>query len=152
MDGRGEGRGRRRVIARSQSPEQTEAFAKAFAEKLPPNAVVALYGDLGAGKTTFVRGLITGLQGQSSQEVCSPTFSLLNIYSSQPLLYHFDLYRIPHAQEFVAAGFDEYFNAGGICCIEWAEKIAPLLPERTISVTLRYLSENDRELVLGKEV
>lgn len=139
-------------IYKSASAEQTEEFGRSFGEQLPVNSVVTLHGDLGAGKTTLVRGLAAGIlkvKG-ASQEVSSPTFSLLNIYSGTPTLYHFDLYRLPHSNEFLAAGFDEFFHANGICCIEWAEKIEPLIPKQSIRITLRYLGEGERELTIEK--
>lgn len=130
----------------SRSSEETHRLGVDFGKALPPNAIVAFFGDLGAGKTTFIRGLVEGVGGINLKEVCSPTFTFLNIYQGNRALYHFDLYRLPRKEEFFAAGFEEYFYADGICCIEWAEKIAPLLPSHTINVRLSYLTEHERHL------
>ena len=105
--------------------EETRAFAKQLAQRLKPGDIIALFGDLGSGKTTFVQGLIP------SKEVTSPTFSYLHIYGN---FYHFDLYRLPSIDDFIALGFQDYFFAGGICCIEWPEKIVSLLPPHSIHI------------------
>jgi tRNA threonylcarbamoyladenosine biosynthesis protein TsaE len=128
------------------SAEEMQLFSKEWAASLPLGAVVALYGDLGAGKTTFVRGMAQGIEGIDVQTVSSPTFTLLHIYQGSLPLYHFDLYRLPNALEFLNAGFDEYFATAGICCIEWADKISSLLPKNTWSVTLSYLGQESREI------
>lgn len=128
------------------SADELEQFGKEWAALLPPGAVVALFGDLGAGKTTFVRGIAASIEGIDSQSISSPTFTLFHLYPGAVPLYHFDLYRLPHCDEFVNAGFDEYFETQGICCIEWAEKITPLLPEHTWRVTLSYLGPHSRHI------
>lgn len=131
---------------RTCSAEETHQLGKLLGASLPANAVVALQGDLGAGKTTFVRGLISGASTSDDREVCSPTYTFLNIYQGKATVYHFDLYRLPREEEFIHAGFHEYLSAGGICCIEWAEKISLLLPRPHLRVTLQYLGENEREV------
>lgn len=118
---------------RLENHEETLQFGKNMASTLPANAVLALSGDLGAGKTTFVQGLALGLQIE--EPIQSPTFVLLNAY---PKLYHFDLYRLKSPADFTALGFAEYFEADGICAIEWPEKIAPLLPPHTIRIRFDY--------------
>lgn len=129
----------------SQTAEDTKRLGKAIGETLPENAVLALYGDLGAGKTTFIRGLVEGI-GVDPRCVCSPTFNFLNIYEGNRTVYHFDLYRLPSAQEFFAAGFEEYLSAGGICCIEWAEKLGDLMPQNAIRVTFSYTGQESRSI------
>ncbi len=116
------------------SAEETFQVGVELAQKLTPQDVVAFFGDLGAGKTTLVRG-IASYFGVEPHSVCSPTFTYLNIYQGQPCIYHFDLYRIEKESQFLAAGFEEYLKAG-ICCIEWAEKIASLLPVDTYKVLI----------------
>ncbi|MES2121489.1 MAG: tRNA (adenosine(37)-N6)-threonylcarbamoyltransferase complex ATPase subunit type 1 TsaE [Chlamydiota bacterium] len=133
---------------RSDSAEQTHQLGKLFGTTLCAGAIVALQGDLGAGKTTFVRGLIEGASTTDSREIFSPTYSFLNIYQGKTPVYHFDLYRLPREEEFTNAGFHEYLHAGGISCIEWADKIPALLPRPHIQVTLRYLGENQREVLI----
>jgi tRNA threonylcarbamoyladenosine biosynthesis protein TsaE len=134
------------------SAEETYALGKSFAKNLPENAIVALCGDLGAGKTTFVRGLVAGVGSIDPKEVNSPTFTYLHIYPGEPTIYHFDLYRLPGKEAFFRAGFDEYFTAGGICCLEWAEKLEEALPERVVTVVISYLGETKRkvEFLRGK--
>lgn len=110
----------------SASPEETFRCGMEFGQSLEIPCLIALRGDLGAGKTTFIRGMACSL-GADEREVCSPTFTYLNIYQGRAPIYHFDLYRIPTESEFTAAGFDEFLHAGGVCCIEWSEKIPSLL-------------------------
>jgi tRNA threonylcarbamoyladenosine biosynthesis protein TsaE len=134
------------------SAEETYHLGKTFGKQLTENTIVAFFGDLGAGKTTFIRGLVEGVGGIDINTVCSPTFNFLNIYQGAKTIYHFDLYRLPREKEFMSAGFDEYFNAGGICCIEWAEKVEQLLPTGTIAIKLEHLVEGSRrmQIIRGK--
>lgn len=104
-----------------------------MALKLPPNSVLALTGDLGAGKTSFVQGLALGLG--ILEPIQSPTFVLLNSY---PGLHHFDLYRLKAPEEFIALGFDEYFEKEGLTAIEWPSRIDGLLPQGTIYINFSY--------------
>lgn len=111
-----------------------------FAKILQPGIAVYLHGDLGAGKTTFVRGVLRGL-GYAGK-VKSPTYTLVESYQIEPYavskcqLYHFDLYRFTSDDEWDAAGFREYFNAQSVCMIEWPEKAAHVLPAPDIDVAL----------------
>jgi tRNA threonylcarbamoyladenosine biosynthesis protein TsaE len=118
------------------SKEETIALGRKMASLLPANTVIALSGDLGAGKTTFVQGLGLGLHIQ--EPIQSPTFVLLNVYQD---LYHFDLYRLKNSKEFLDLGFDEYFHKGGICVIEWPDRIADLLPPQTIHIHFQYKNQ-----------
>lgn len=129
------------------SAEETEDIGKSLSKRLPVNAIVALFGDLGSGKTTLIRGLVQGL---GSSSISSPTFTYLNIYDGEKTVYHFDLYRLPKEEEFVAAGFDEHFYAGGICCIEWAEKIPSLLPQDAFNIRLTYLGDEKRKIEITR--
>jgi tRNA threonylcarbamoyladenosine biosynthesis protein TsaE len=134
----------------SHSAEETHQLGETFGQMLSANAIVAFFGDLGAGKTTFVRGLVEGIGGVDLTQVCSPTFTFLNIYTGNKPLYHFDLYRLPRQEEFFAAGFEEYFHAGGICCLEWAEKIESLLPPNSYHVLFSYLNEGCRRIEIKR--
>lgn len=118
------------------SPDETLAFGRNMAADLPAHAILALSGDLGAGKTTFVQGLGTRLG--VLEPIQSPTFVILNIYKS---LFHFDLYRLKTASEFTSLGFEEYFEREGICAIEWPDRIAHLLPSRTLHIDFSYDGE-----------
>lgn len=126
------------------STEETIAFGRKMASLLPPNTVIALSGNLGAGKTTFVQGLALGLGIQ--EPVQSPTFVLLNAYKN---LYHFDLYRLKTSADFTSLGFDEYFHKGGICAIEWPDRIADLLPPNTVRIHFDY-EDNGRTVTVTK--
>ena len=109
------------------SAEDTVKLGEDLAPSLYPNLVIALEGELGAGKTTFVRGILKGLG--SNDQAQSPTFNLLHIYQAKLPVFHFDLYRLKGIEEFRSLGFEEYFEAGGVCLIEWSERITPLLPK-----------------------
>lgn len=126
------------------SEAETIALARYVALQLPENAVLCFFGDLGAGKTTFIRGLVSAF-GRSEQ-VSSPTFVYLNIYKGSKPIYHFDLYRLRDSDEFLSMGFDEYLYAGGICCIEWSERIASLLPTHCIQIHMAHLPDSKREI------
>ncbi len=130
----------------SHSAEETKALGVSLGSKLLPDSVVCFFGDLGAGKTTFIKGLVAGAESGSETDVTSPTFTYLNIYKGATTLYHFDLYRLRDADEFLSMGFDEMFYAGGICCVEWSEKIRSLLPPGTIQVHITHLGETERRI------
>ncbi|MBF8263772.1 MAG: yjeE [Parachlamydiales bacterium] len=139
--------GRDRIEAICESAEATQDFAAGWASTLSPHCVIALSGGLGAGKTTFMKGLLRGLNGQPL-EVQSPTFVYLHPYLADLPVYHFDLYRLRSSEEFRLMGFDEYFEMGGITAIEWPERIGSLLPDRAIWIHFSMLSEHSRQLVI----
>jgi tRNA threonylcarbamoyladenosine biosynthesis protein TsaE len=118
------------------SPEETIELGKSLAAYLKPGSVLALSGDLGAGKTTFVQGIALGLGIQDP--IQSPTYVFLNQYSGRLSLYHFDLYRLKDESDFLGLGFDEYFALGGVCIIEWPERIASLLPKEAWCISFAY--------------
>jgi tRNA threonylcarbamoyladenosine biosynthesis protein TsaE len=128
------------------SADQTISFGYDFGSRLSDGSIVCLFGDLGAGKTTFAKGLAAGAAGIDIQQVNSPTFVYLNIYQGRRTVYHFDLYRLNNADEFLSMGFDEMLFSNGICCIEWSERIASLLPPGCIKITLDHLGETSRVL------
>lgn len=134
----------------THSGHETQQLGKSLANTLTENAILALSGDLGAGKTTFIQGLAQGIGSIDPRIVSSPTFTLLNIYEGDKTIYHFDLYRLPKEEDFFAAGFDEYFFAGGICCLEWAEKISSKLPINTYFVNIAYSGEESRQIEITK--
>ena len=121
----------------SRSEGETALIAADFAKTLRAGDVVALLGGLGMGKTAFVRGLAAGL-GLDPEQVCSPTFSLVNEYHSpgSPTLYHFDMYRVESEDALYSTGFYDYLGGGDILAIEWSENIACALPENAISVSI----------------
>ncbi len=132
----------------SRSPEETMRAGFALAERVAARDVFGLTGDLGAGKTQFVKGFVTGIGGAA--EVTSPTFTLIHEYSGGRLpVYHFDFYRIESAQELVRLGFDEYVEGDGVCIIEWADRFRDLLPARSIWISIASKSETMREINQG---
>lgn len=113
-----------------------------------PNSVVCLSGELAAGKTSLIKGIAVGVCGVKPEEVSSPTFVYLTIYEAPCPVYHFDLYRLHHAEEFLSMGFEEYFSQRGVCCIEWAERITELLPYNALFIHLEHAGENRRCLTI----
>lgn len=126
----------------SFSPEETIEFAAKLAKTLSPNDVMLLTGELGAGKTTFVKGLLQGFDSPDFAQ--SPTFVYLQIYEASLPIYHFDLYRLAKPSDFLAMGFEEFFTKEGVCLIEWPERILQLVPKSAIRIKLTALSENER--------
>ena len=119
----------------SHSERETEAVGESLGRTLRPGAVVAYTGDLGAGKTVFTRGLARGLG--CTGRVTSPTFTLVNEYEGAIPLFHFDMYRLGGADELFDIGWEDYLGRGGVCAVEWSERVAEALPPDTVRVSLR---------------
>ena len=132
----------RRLVA--ASPEETERAGEALAAELAPGDVVALVGELGAGKTCFVRGLARRLG--AGDVVASPTFVLVNHYAGRLPIHHVDAYRTTSLSEVVDLGFDELVAGAGITLIEWADRIAPLIPPDALWVHIEGLGDEPREI------
>lgn len=131
----------------SNSENETKKIAEKFAKQLKKGDIVVLTGDLGSGKTKFVEGILTYFGKE--EEISSPTFTIVNEYSADENIYHFDVYRLEDVDEFYAIGGEEYFDKG-ICLIEWGEIIEEILPERYLKITFeRDLSqgENLRKMI-----
>ena len=123
-------------------------ISRSVATQLRGGECIALHGDLGAGKTQFVRGLVKALGG-SGRAVSSPTFVLLNVYPTPRMnVYHLDAYRTHGPEDFEAIGFTELLEQGGIVVVEWAARVAPLLPPDCISVTIEPQSPRIRHIIL----
>ncbi|MPM15971.1 tRNA threonylcarbamoyladenosine biosynthesis protein TsaE [bioreactor metagenome] len=134
------------MIYRSESELETERLAEALAKTLTPGAVVAFTGDLGAGKTAFVRGMARGLG--IAQRVTSPTFTIVNEYEGGRLpLFHFDLYRLSGEDELFEIGWEDYLRRGGVCAVEWSEVAPELLEEGCLRVDLRRNGEENIRLI-----
>ena len=129
----------------STSLQDTFEIGRQIAQDLKANDVVALVGELGAGKTTLIKGILHDVP-----IVASPTFTYLNIYPRTLPVYHFDLYRISSEVDFIALGFEEYLENDGVCLIEWAENIIELLPKRTSFIKIWHLTESSRKIVYEK--
>jgi tRNA threonylcarbamoyladenosine biosynthesis protein TsaE len=134
-----------RLVTRSS--EETEKAGERLAATLVPGDVVAVTGELGAGKTCLISGIVRGLG--VSRGASSPTFVLVNHYRGRLPVFHLDAYRTESLSEVLDLGFDEYLTAGGVMLIEWADKLAPLIPPRAIWVHLDGLGDEPREITLG---
>lgn len=130
----------------TNSEAETQIAGSALGEKLRDGAVVALYGDLGAGKTAFVRGIAAGM-GLDSR-VSSPTFTIVNEYCGQRELFHFDMYRLSSGDELFDIGWEDYLRRGGVCAIEWSENIDDAFAGDEIVVRIDKVSENVREITI----
>jgi len=136
----------------TSSPQETIDFAKRFAAGLKPGTVLCLDGQLGSGKTTFIKGLAEGLGLKHPEQVKSPTFVLMHIYKARMPLYHFDCYRLDSLEELENIGFQDFINdPHAISCVEWAEKAAELLPATVRHIRFEILGVSDRRITL-KEV
>ena len=127
----------------SNSPAETEEAGETLARRLTPGAVVAFTGDLGAGKTAFIRGLARGLGVE--ERVTSPTFTIVNEYlGGRVPLFHFDLYRLGSAEELYDIGWEDYLARRGVCAVEWSEHMDGALEPDAIRVDIRR-GENDSQ-------
>lgn len=127
-----------------KNEKEAERLGIQLADKLVPGSVIALTGNLGAGKTTFTKAVAKGLG--ITDVITSPTFTIIQEYRSGRLpLYHFDVYRIEDEEELYELGYEEYFYGDGVCVIEWADRIEDFLPKDTIRIHIDYgAEENER--------
>lgn len=131
----------------SHSVEETRRFGRRHAEHLAPGDVVALTGDLGAGKTQFVKGVVEAFGGD--EEVTSPTFTLIHEYRAGRVpIYHFDFYRLNQREEVLRLGLDDYLEGDGISLIEWADRFPDLLPRNTEWISIDAKSESERLIAI----
>jgi tRNA threonylcarbamoyladenosine biosynthesis protein TsaE len=128
----------------SHSEAQTRRLGARLGELLTGGEVIALQGELGTGKTRWVQGVGRGLG--VDQQVTSPTFTLVNEYPGRLTLYHIDLYRIEQSTEALAFGLEDYLYGDGVCMIEWAERIAEILPPERLWITLHYIDDAKRRI------
>ena len=125
----------------SHSEQETEQLGEQVARKLPRGTVIAYTGELGMGKTAFTRGLARGLGCRG--RVTSPTFTIVNEYEGDIPLFHFDLYRLGSSDELFDIGWDDYLARGGVCAVEWSERVSDALPEDTIFVDIARTDEHE---------
>jgi tRNA threonylcarbamoyladenosine biosynthesis protein TsaE len=131
----------------THSAEETVAFGRTLAELLSPPKIVLLRGDLGAGKTTLVKGIAEGLQAASEEDVTSPTFTLVHEYRGpRANLYHIDLYRVDTPRQLETLGLDDLVAPNSILLIEWGEKFPRLAHERDVEIALERAGENTRHI------
>ena len=131
-----------------KNEEETMRFAERLGKKLDKKVVVAFFGGLGMGKTTFTKGLAKGLG--VTDEVSSPTFALVHEYRGEKTLYHFDMYRVETWDDLYQTGFFDYYEQGGILAVEWSENIENALPENTVRVTIER-GKDDNERIITVE-
>lgn len=131
-------------IIRTTSAEETMTFGERLGSRLQPGDVLALFGDLGAGKTTFTKGLAVGLGLEA--DVHSPTFTLIHEHLGQIPLYHIDLYRLESELEVENIGIDEYIYGDGVTVIEWADRMKSLLPGGRLDLEFRMVGDVEREI------
>ena len=131
----------------THSERETEDAGAAFAAGIPDGTVVAMYGELGAGKTAFVRGMARGM-GLDCR-VNSPTFTIVNEYLGARTLLHFDMYRLGSADELWDIGWDDYLERGAVCAVEWSENVAGAFTGDELTVRIEKLSDTDRRITIG---
>ena len=139
------------MVFRTKSTSETIRIGKSIGSRLLPGDVVALTGELGAGKTQFIKGLAAGVGIGNPTYVSSPSFKLINEYPGKITFYHIDLFRLRGEKEAEELGLDDYFQSRGITAIEWADKIPSLLPEEILRIHIRYTGENSRTLEISGE-
>jgi len=137
----------RKVEITSLTPQETERLGFLLGEILTRGDIIALAGELGTGKTTLVRGMARGM-GFEDGEVASPSFTLVNEYQGPYPLFHIDLYRIKDEKELLGIGYEEYISGDGVAVIEWADRVPQAVPRESLRITLRYLDDERREIVL----
>lgn len=125
----------------SRSTEETEALGAELAGRLRRGDVIAYLGDLGAGKTAFTRGIAKGLG--CTGRVTSPTFTIVNEYEGEIPLFHFDMYRLGDADELFDIGWEDYLARGGVCAVEWSERITEEIPADAIIITICRCQEHE---------
>jgi len=139
------------MVFHTKSASETIRIGKSIGSRLLPGDVVALTGELGAGKTQFIKGLAAGVGIGNPTYVSSPSFKLINEYPGKITFYHIDFFRLSGEKEAEELGLDDYFQSSGITAIEWADKIPSLLPEEILRIHIRYTGENSRTLEISGE-
>ena len=137
------------MIIITNNENETILQGEKLGRSLAPGTVVAMYGGLGAGKTAFTRGLAAGLG--ITANVTSPTFTIVNEYPGKIPLFHFDMYRLENENELYEIGWDDYLERGGVCAVEWSEKVPTAFPPGTITVKIEAQGENKRRIEVSKE-
>ena len=131
----------------SRSAAQTEKIGRTLGTFLYRGAFLALFGDLGGGKTCFTRGVVAALSPASAHLVASPTYAIMNEYPGPIPVYHFDFYRLVSGDEIEELGFDDYFQDSGVCIAEWAERLGDTLPPNHLSITFEHNGDDRRRII-----
>jgi tRNA threonylcarbamoyladenosine biosynthesis protein TsaE len=138
-----------RLTLTSSDPEETFRIGRLIGETLEEGAIVALIGELGAGKTRLTQGIARGLGIEEGYQVTSPTFTLINEYPGRLHLVHLDAYRLSGPQDLLDMGYEEYFFSKSITVIEWADRIRDVLPDTTIVLVMTYLDPERRHIAFS---
>jgi len=133
----------------THSEEETIALGRKLAGELPKRGVVLLIGNLGAGKTTLAKGIISGLGAADPEDVASPTFTLIHEYNDGRL-FHIDLYRLDTPQQVATLGLDELLDRDALVLVEWGERFPGLFPKERIEIRLQHLSESVRQITINQ--
>jgi tRNA threonylcarbamoyladenosine biosynthesis protein TsaE len=142
---------RHKIVIQTRSASETARIGKTIGTRLLPGDVIALVGELGAGKTQFIKGLAAGVGVGNSTYVSSPSFTLIHEYPGETPFYHIDLFRLGREKEAEELGLEVYFQGSGVTAIEWADRIPSLLPEEILFVSIAYIDKNIRTLeITGK--
>jgi tRNA threonylcarbamoyladenosine biosynthesis protein TsaE len=140
-----------KVVLQTRNTSGTIQIGKSIGSLLLPGDVVALVGELGTGKTQFIKGLAVGVGIGKPTYISSPSFTLINEYKGKIPFYHIDLFRLRAEKEAEDLGLEEYFQSGGITAIEWADRIPSLLPREMLWIQISYTGENTRSIeILGR--
>lgn len=137
----------KRLIRLLKSEKETRKFGAAVGARVVAGTVIAIRGELGAGKTCFVKGLAAGL-GIDPAQVTSPSYTIVHEHQGRLPLYHIDLYRLDREGEALTLGLEEYFEAGGVCAVEWAERAPELIPEEALQLDIQVTGPEDRRATL----
>ena len=132
----------------TENEKETERLGAEFSSDLPGGSVVAMFGDLGAGKTAFVRGMARGM-GLSCR-VTSPTFTIVNEYLGDRELIHFDMYRLSSADELFDIGWEDYLSRGAVCAVEWSENVTDAFDGSEITVNIEKLGDTRRKITIRR--
>ena len=140
-------------VYRTASEEETIALGARLAREIPLKGVILLIGDLGAGKTTLAKGIVSGFGAAAGEQVSSPTFTLIHEYSGKtagespcPTVYHIDLYRLDEPRELATLGLEDIFASGAPVLVEWGERFPELMPAERTEIRIRDLDGDDREI------
>ena len=133
------------MVIETNSEAETVLAGEQMGKMLLPGDVLAFYGDLGAGKTAFIRGVARGL-GIASRV---STFTIVNEYPGPVPLFHFDMYRLGSSDELFEIGWEDYLTRGGVCCVEWTENVADAMPAEAVAVTIEKTGENARKITVS---
>ena len=134
------------MVVLSRSAAQTEEIGRTLGSLLQAGSFLALFGDLGGGKTCFTRGVVAALAPGSAHLVASPTYAIMNEYPGPLPVYHFDFYRLASGEEIAELGFDDYFQDKGVCIAEWSERLGDRLPSDHLGITFEHDGDDRRRI------